>query len=111
MNFIKNIFLNLELLLYFIKELIKANIQVAKAVFVSNNKLNPAIIEIPLVLKSDMGITLLANMITLTPGTLSLDVSKDRKKLYVHVLSTDNYQATIEEIQLGFESRLYRIYG
>ena len=51
--------------------------------------LRPAIVAFPLTVKSDAEITLLANLITLTPGTLSVDVSEDRAVLYVHVLTLD----------------------
>ena len=99
-----------ELFFYFFWELIKANLQVAKAVLQSNEKLSPAIVQIPLDVKTDFPITLLANMITLTPGTLSLDVSKDRKFLFVHVLNTSDTEQTISEIKSGFERRLLRLY-
>ena len=46
--------------------------------------MKPGIVKIPLDLETDVEITLLASLITLTPGTLSLDVSKDKKVLYVH---------------------------
>lgn len=105
------VFLNLELLTFFLMELVKANIQVVYAVFRPNRELKPAIIKIPLEVKTDLGISFLANMITLTPGTLTLDVSSDRRFLFVHVLNTDDIQKTIEEIKSGFETRLVRIYG
>ncbi len=111
MTFLKKILLKLDLIAFFLLELVKANIQVVRAVIAPNRNLKPAIVKIPLDVKSDMAISFLANMITLTPGTLTLEVSKNRKYLFVHVLSTDNAEQTVEEIKSGFETRLARIYG
>src|SRR5690554_7188738 len=66
---------------YFLYELVKANLQVAAHVVTPKFYMEPGIIKYPLDAKTDLEITLLANVITLTPGTLSLDVSDDRKVL------------------------------
>lgn len=60
----------------------KANIDVAYRVI--TGKINPGIVKISPNLKTDLGITMLANSITLTPGTLSVDVDEDTNELYVH---------------------------
>jgi multicomponent Na+:H+ antiporter subunit E len=65
--------------------------------------MTPAIVAIPLDIDSDGEITLLANMITLTPGTLSLDVSDDRRFLYVHGMHIKDIEAFKQEIKGGFE--------
>jgi len=66
-------------LLYFLKELLVANLKVAAAVVATAGRLRPAIVAVPLTLDRDAEIALLANLITLTPGTLSLEVSPDRR--------------------------------
>jgi multicomponent Na+:H+ antiporter subunit E len=68
--------------------------------------LRPAIIAFPLSVKSNAEITLLANLITLTPGTLSVDVSDDGKFLYVHALNCVDKERLIREIAQGFEIRV-----
>lgn len=73
-------------------------------------QLKPEIIEFPLHVKSDAEITLLANFITLTPGTLSVDVSEDRSVLYVHALRVPDKQALIDEIRNGFEKAVARAF-
>jgi len=60
----------------------KANIDVAYRVL--TGKINPGIVKISPGLKSDLGITMLANSITLTPGTLSVDIDEDSNDLYIH---------------------------
>jgi len=62
--------------------LIKANIDVAYRVI--TGKINPGIVKISPDLKTDLGITMLANSITLTPGTLSVDIDEDKNDLYIH---------------------------
>lgn len=68
--------------------------------------LKPAIIAFPLTVKSNAEITLLANLITLTPGTLSVDVSEDGKVLYVHALNCGDKDALIRDIAQGFEAKV-----
>ena len=60
----------------------KANIDVAYRVI--TGKINPGIVKISPDLKTDLGITMLANSITLTPGTLSVDIDEDKNDLYIH---------------------------
>ncbi len=71
--------------------------------------MKPGIIRIPLEAKTDLEITLLANLITLTPGTLSLDVSDDKKVLYVHAMYIKSKEEFISNIKEGFEKRLLEI--
>ncbi|MDN3689096.1 Na+/H+ antiporter subunit E [Cyclobacterium jeungdonense] len=94
---------------FFLYELIKANLQVAYDVVTPSYYMKPGIIKIPLTAKSDLEITLLANLITLTPGTLSLDVSDDRKVLYVHAMYVNDKEEFIAGIKNGFERKLLEI--
>jgi len=94
---------------FFLWEVTKANVQVAYEVVKIKNKMKPGIVKIPLDAKTDIEITLLANLITLTPGTLSLDVSQDKKVLYVHAMNVNDKQAFINDIKNGFERRLLSI--
>ncbi len=74
------------------------------------NHLKPGIIAFPLRVKSEGEITLLANLITLTPGTLSVDVSKDKKFLYVHAISVTNKRELIKSIANGFENKIIEVF-
>lgn len=97
------------LALYFLAELVVANVNVAAAVLGPVRRLRPAIVAVPLDAESDGQILLLANLITLTPGTLSLDVSTDRRTLYVHVLHTDDPEAVRRTVKEGFERRVLEV--
>jgi multicomponent Na+:H+ antiporter subunit E len=82
---------------------------VAFDVVTPRNYMKPGIIGIPLDAETDLEITLLANFITLTPGTLSLDVSTDKKTLYIHAMYVEDKEAFIRSIKDGFERRLLDI--
>jgi multicomponent Na+:H+ antiporter subunit E len=91
---------------FFTFELIKANLRVAYDVVTIRHYMRPGVIAIPLDVQTDAEITLLANLITLTPGTLSLDVSEDSRILYVHAMYIDNREVYIRSIKDGFERRI-----
>lgn len=97
------------LLVTFLYELVKANLEVAYEVITPKLKMTPGIIMVPLDVKSNIGITLLANMISLTPGTLSIDVSNDRKVLFVHAMYIKDREKFIKGIKQGFERRILEI--
>lgn len=100
------------LTLLFFYELALSAFRVAILVLTPNLKahLRPGIVAFPLTAKSDAEITLLANLITLTPGTLSVDVSDDRRFIYVHVLSVTNKAELIHSIADGFERKIIEVF-
>ena len=99
----------LAFILYFFYELILANIKITIDVLTPKDRMRPAIIAIPLSAKTDFEITILANLITLTPGSLSLDVSSDRKVLYVHSMYVSDAEKFKDQIKNGFERKLLEI--
>jgi multicomponent Na+:H+ antiporter subunit E len=96
----------LSLLVLFIRELAMSAWKVAVLVTRPRLDVKPGIFAFPLTVSRDFEITLLANLITLTPGTLSLDVSADRKFLFVHALDASDIDATKREIADGFERKI-----
>jgi len=95
-----------DLALLFLVELVKSAVKVAVTVLTPRLSLSPGIIAYPLTVDRDFEITLLANLITLTPGTLSVDVSADRRVLYVHCIDVPDAAATIADIRDGFERKI-----
>lgn len=92
-------------------DIVVANIQVAWIVItVPNAKLKPAWIVVPLKLKQPEAITLLAGTITLTPGTVSADLSDEGHSLLVHVLHTENPEGVRDDIKSRYERRLLEIF-
>jgi multicomponent Na+:H+ antiporter subunit E len=96
----------LGLLLFLGWEIVVANLKVVAAVLGPRRLLRPALVAVPLAVRTDAQIALLSNLISLTPGTLSLDVSPDRRTLYVHTMSTSSPDALRTEIKEGFERRV-----
>ena len=98
-------------ILFFLKELLFSSISVTKTVLFPKGRVCPGIVKVPLDLKSDLGITILANTITLTPGTLSLDVSSDKKFLYVHALCLDpaDRDQFVASIKNDFEKKVFKL--
>ena len=96
---------------FYLWQLIKSNLRVAYDVVTPTNYMRPGVIAVPLEAKTDAEITLLANLITLTPGTLSMDVSSDRKTLYVHAMYIDHgdLEAAKREIKEGLERRVLKV--
>ena len=90
----------------FIWELVVSNFRVLWDVVTPRHFSRPAVIGVPLEARSDFEIMLVANMISLTPGTLSLDVSEDRSLLYVHVMFVDDVEATRAQIKERIEKRV-----
>jgi multicomponent Na+:H+ antiporter subunit E len=98
-----------SLLFLFIKELIMANISVLKVVLKPKLDFQPGIFALPTELKTDWEITLLANLITLTPGTLVVDVSFDNKILYIHAIDIADVDESIDEIKNSFEKAIMEV--
>ncbi|KKB11635.1 cation:proton antiporter [Devosia geojensis] len=97
----------------FLRELFMSALRVAAIVLRPDMRrtLRPAIVAVPLDVKSNAEITLLANLITLTPGTLSTVVSEDRTKLFVHVLTLESREALIADIKNGFEKKVMEVFA
>jgi len=95
--------------IFFFIELTKANLRVAYDVLTPMHQMRPGIVAIPLDAETDIEITFLANLITLTPGTLSLDVSSDRRVLYIHDMYIDDVDKVRREIKGGYERRVLEI--
>ena len=95
---------------YFLWELFRANLHVVRLVlFQAKAAIRPAIVAIPLDAQSDAEIALIANLISLTPGTLSLDVSTDRQVLYVHAIDVTDVDELREALKNGIEARLLEV--
>jgi multicomponent K+:H+ antiporter subunit E len=92
-------------------DIMVANVQVAWIVLTKPNaRLKPAWIVVPLDLKEPEAITVLAGTITLTPGTVSADLSDEGHSLLVHVLHTEDPEAAVESIKTRYEARLKEIF-
>ena len=99
----------INLIFYFLYTIVMANFRMAKAVLSPLSQLNPAIVAVPLDITSPIEITLLANWITLTPGTLSLEVADDNSVIYIHTFQCTDVEAFRNEIKQNFERRIKEV--
>ncbi|RFA36339.1 Na+/H+ antiporter subunit E [Virgibacillus dokdonensis] len=98
-----------SLIFLFIKELLSSNIEIVKLVYSPKPNFEPAIFELPTELKSNWEITLLANLISLTPGTLSVAVSRDNTKLFIHGMDIADNNVAISSIKNTFEKAIMEV--
>lgn len=98
------------LIAFTLKELVIANFRVAYYTVTPLKGIRPAMFDVPLEADStDLEITLLACLITLTPGTLTIDLSTDRMAMRVHAMHVPNTDAAIRDIKQGFERRILEV--
>lgn len=95
-----------SLFLLFLFELLMSAVRVAIMVLSPRMNLKPGIFAYRLKVDRDFEITLLANLITLTPGTLSVDVSDDHQYLYIHAIDCSDLDATRKDIAQGLERKI-----
>jgi multicomponent Na+:H+ antiporter subunit E len=92
MKHLKKIYFSLEFIGFYLVKLVEANFYIAWDILTPKMHTKPAFMEIPVTLKTDLGLLLFSNLLSMTPGTLSMDISEDKKTVLIHVLyySTDD---------------------
>ena len=86
-------------LLTFLWELLTANVDVARRTLAPSLPIDPAVVEVPLRVRTPLAITTIANSITLTPGTLTMDYDDETNSLYVHSIDGSDTEAILEPIR------------
>lgn len=99
----------ISFVVFYVRQMIASNLRVAYDVLTPRLRMRPGVVAIPLTAETEAEITLLANLITLTPGTLSLDLSPDRRTLYVHAMYLKDVEAFRREIKDGLEKRVLEL--
>jgi multicomponent Na+:H+ antiporter subunit E len=89
----------LAYLAVFLRELLTANVDVAYRVLAPSMPIEPEVLAVPLRVESDAAVTTIANSITLTPGTLTMDHDAETNTLYVHAISVDDREAVLGPIR------------
>ncbi|MEM1023551.1 MAG: Na+/H+ antiporter subunit E [Myxococcota bacterium] len=101
----------LRLMIVFAYDVLIANLRVARLVLGPNDRLRPAFLEVPIEIEDAFGVAVLASMITLTPGTLTVYFRESSSVLVVHALDVDDETAAIAEIKRRYESPLRKALG
>ncbi|MBP1968741.1 multicomponent Na+:H+ antiporter subunit E [Virgibacillus natechei] len=99
----------IKLTLLFIYKLLAANLDMIKIVLSLKLDIKPGIVAVPTKLETEWELTLLASLISLTPGTLSMDFSDDNKIIYIHAIDVPDKEAMINEIQNSFEHAIMEV--
>lgn len=102
-SYFKRVIRTAKLCSHFVEELVMSSVLVAWDVVTPVHRSRPAIVAVPLDITEPAQIAVLANLISLTPGSLSLDVSPDRKILYVHGMFVEDPDVFTQRIKSGFE--------
>jgi multicomponent Na+:H+ antiporter subunit E len=97
-----------KLLTFFLYQMIKANIKVAWDITTPRHHMKPGILAVPLHSRTPLEITLLSIIVTLTPGTLAIDVASDKKAMFVHFMYIEDKEKAIHEIW-EFEKRMLEV--
>ena len=99
MRIINKIYQTINFFFYYLLKLVQANFYIAYDLVTPKLKVNPAILKVPITIKSEFGILLFSNLLSMTPGSLSLDISPDKKTIFVHVLYDHDREKTLKEIE------------
>ena len=97
-------------ILFYIKEMVKANLILAKDILSPKMKISPAIVKINIDAKSDNSILTLFNLITMTPGSMCMDISDDKKSIYVHGMYVKDRDSFELEIKEGIEKKVMEVF-
>jgi len=108
---VRHTFAALRLVALVTYDIVVANVVVARLILGPTARLKPVFVYVPLTLTQPMSISLLASIITMTPGTVSSDLSQDNKILIVHALDCSDPEALIADIQQRYEKPLLEIFG
>ena len=108
---IRRPFLAVRYFLLVLMDIFMANMEVAVLILGPLKKMNPGFVAVPLDIKGNLPITLLASTVSLTPGTVSCDISEDHCWLYIHALNLVSEQALIDSIKTRYEAPLKEILG
>lgn len=105
-RYCRKLFDLLRLVVSFLWELLASSLQVAWDVLTPTQRSRPGIVAVPIDAKTDLEITMLANLVSLTPGSLSLDLDSDQKTLYVHAMFVEDPDSIRRDIKNGMERRV-----
>lgn len=92
-------------------DILVANLQVARLVLNPLARPRPAFVEVPLELQDELALTMLASVICLTPGTVSADLSPDRRTLLLHCLDIDDEAELVAQIKQRYERPLLEVFA
>lgn len=109
-KYLKRTYRLIVFLLFYLKEMVKANLQLARDILSPRMRIHPGIVKVHIHAKSDTQTLALFSLITMTPGSLCLDVSDDHRSIYVHGLYVKNHDEFEQEIVEGIEKQMMEVF-
>ena len=109
-NLLLRVFRFVLFVFYYLKELIVSSLYVAWDIITPKDLMVPGIVEVPVDLKSDTAIIAFANLISMTPGSLTMDMSPDKKKIYIHAMYLYDKQEFIDKMKNELEHKIRQIF-
>ena len=109
-GFFVRIFRLVLFIFYYLKELVLSSLFVAYDILTPKDLMRPGIVAVPVDLKSETAIIALVNLISMTPGSLTVDMSPDKKKIYVHAMYLYDKEKFIHKIKTELENRIRFIF-
>ena len=105
------VILSLEVLVKFMFDFVVAVINVASWIFRSNRKLKPAIVRMQIDIKSEWGLWILSLIIFLVPGSMIVEIAREKNLMYVHFFHTEDPDQSVAYLKQRFERKLQMIFG
>lgn len=109
-GFFVRLFRLILFIFYYLKELVLSSLFVAYDILTPKDLMRPGIVEVPVDLKSETAIIALVNLISMTPGSLTVDMSPDKKKIYIHAMYLYDKEKFIQKIKTELENRIRLIF-
>ncbi|TVQ86815.1 MAG: Na+/H+ antiporter subunit E [Bacteroidetes bacterium] len=109
-SFIVRIIRAVLFIFYYLKELVLSSLYVAYDIITPKDLMKPGIVEVPVDLKTDTAIIAFANLISMTPGSLTMDMSPDKKKIYVHAMYLHDKEEFIRKMKGELERKIAEIF-
>lgn len=110
MYLIKKIWVIIKFIFSYLAGLVRANMLIAADLLTPGLKARPGFVSIPLDAKTDHEILTLVNLISMTPGTLSVDVTPDKKHIFVHAMYLGDKEAFKNDIKKNLEKKVLEVY-
>ena len=108
MNILKKTYYTIDFIAFYLIKLVQSNIYIAYDILTPKIHVNPGFLRVPLSIKSDIGLLLFSNLLSMTPGSLSIDITEDKKIMLVHVLYKKSEKEILPEIQ-KIQEKIIRI--
>ncbi len=109
-TFLLRIFRLILFIGYYLKELVVSSLYVAYDIITPKDLMRPGFVEVPIDLKNETAVIALVNLISMTPGSLTVDMSPDKKKIYIHAMYLFDKDAFIRKIKNELEDRIRLIF-